>query len=280
MKLGKKVAAGAVAALIGTLAFGASAANAAGSIEDESISVNEDCSVSIPVWVDDTASYQLDIVQDESTLFSESDSTDDPENSELLFVWTPSPGFFSGGDPTVQLRLSDEGGLLDSTEWTFPAESFDRCGGDQGGDTGSIGEITRAECLVSIPVSTQGPGPFWIEVWDDGANIYTSPEFDAGEHTVPWVITAAAGKGASGVGIVLLGGEGSYLDYVDPYEFPDEVLAVCSAVPDPPTPPAIVSTASSGPAAAPAAPFAAATAALALIAAALVLGGRKPMPRK
>lgn len=272
MKLGKKLAAGAVAALVGTLVFGASAANADAWFEGE-IRVLEGCVVEVPVEVDDDAVYELQVWQDEQ-LYSTTGS--DPEGQSLTFYWTPGASFYAGSDHTVDFDLVGPEGLLDSTEWTMPEDVVAACGGNDG----SIGEITRAECLVSIPVSTQGPGPFWIEVWDDNQLIYTSPEFDAGEHSVPWVITAAAGKGAAGVGIVLAGGEGGLLDWVDPYEFPDEVLAACSAVPTPPTPPAIVSTASSGPAVAPAAPFAAATAALALIAAALVIGGRRLMPRK
>ncbi len=95
---------------------------------------------------------------------------------------------------------------------------------------GSIGEITRDGCKVSIPVTTTGPGDYRLDVWDDGTIIdhfewtVTTP----GLKTIVWTITEPAGKGATGVGFYLTSGEET-LDSVDPYEYPDDVANSCSA---------------------------------------------------
>lgn len=95
--------------------------------------------------------------------------------------------------------------------------------------TGSIIDITRNGCEVTITTEVSAPGEYRVEVWDDGENIDTVgwTMSKGGTYPAVWTITAPAMEGAPGVGFVLYGADPFPLDSVDPWEYPAEVADAC-----------------------------------------------------
>src|SRR5699024_10441959 len=95
--------------------------------------------------------------------------------------------------------------------------------------TGSITDITRKGCEVTITTEVSAPGEYRVEVWDDGEEIdrieWTMAE--AGTYPALWTITAPAREGAPGVAFALYGSADFALDSVDPWEYPAEVADAC-----------------------------------------------------
>lgn len=95
--------------------------------------------------------------------------------------------------------------------------------------TGSIIDISRDGCEVTIRTEVSAPGEYRLEVWDDSEIIDTIKWTmkDAGTYPALWTITAPAREGAPGVGFALYGSGPVPLDGVDPWEFPAEVADAC-----------------------------------------------------
>ena len=73
--------------------------------------------------------------------------------------------------------------------------------------TATIGEVTRAGCQVSIPVTTTGTGPFTLTVWDDSEVVdsveWNTPATAEITTLLSWVISEPAQEAAAGVGFVV-----------------------------------------------------------------------------
>ncbi len=128
---------------------------------------------------------------------------------------------------------------------------------------GAIVDITLDGCDIVVTFTADEAGEYHVEVWDDGELIGDVPATaDAGATaTARYRITALVKQGASGLGIDLIGPDGSSLDGVDPYNGADAVIDFCASQQPEPTPepePQPEPTANIEPAAAPvAAPVAA-----------------------
>jgi|SRR5690625_3710856 len=102
---------------------------------------------------------------------------------------------------------------------------------------GAIMDINRDGCEVTLSTETSQGGDYRIEVWDDGELMDTVKweQDDAGTYDAVWTITQPAMEGAPGVGFGFYGDDGdgdSFLDLVDPYEYPAEVANDCAGVTD------------------------------------------------
>src|SRR5699024_1102860 len=95
--------------------------------------------------------------------------------------------------------------------------------------TGSIIDITRNGCEVTITTEVSAPGEYRVEVWDDGENIDTVgwTMRKGGTYPAVWTITAPAMEGAPGGGFVRSSADAFSLASVGRWEDPAEVAVAC-----------------------------------------------------
>jgi hypothetical protein len=93
-----------------------------------------------------------------------------------------------------------------------------------------IVDITLEECDIVVTFTVGDAGTYHVEVWDDGAMIGDVPVVAEAGATVQgrYTITAVVKQGASGLGIDITDGEGTF-DSVDPYNGADHVIDFCAA---------------------------------------------------
>lgn len=97
----------------------------------------------------------------------------------------------------------------------------------------TINNASRVECIVTLNITVEDGGTYYLQVWDDGAMIDVQSFAATTGQTldVNYTIKYPAGTGAPGIAFVIADGPTSgatFFDYVDPFIYPDEVANSCA----------------------------------------------------
>ncbi len=86
--------------------------------------------------------------------------------------------------------------------------------------------FNEAACTITVTVTVEDAGPYFVQIWDDGSRVVSAGgDFTAGETFVVVFNAGPYGDAAAGIGIYVSDNATStspLFDGVDPYEYSDE----------------------------------------------------------